>query len=396
MKVLKYKYRLYPTACQEQRLLQIAGSNRFVWNYFLALEMQQYQTDKKFRFLNKNSADLTTLKQAAGTEWLKTSAPATSLQQTLRNLDQALKQSFKRGSSAAKGFPKFKRRSNFTASFTLAMTNARRNILGNRFHVARGLDIKFKQHRAAPSDFATCQIKQESGYWFVVLTCKKETVVLPPTGKTVGIDLNSQSFVLSNGKTFKIPKYLKENQFKIKHLQRELSRKVRGSSNGKKAQLKLAKVHHTVVNKRLDYFHKLSSTLINDYDHIILEDLNVAAIQRTFGHVVKDNGFGMFREFIEYKAELYGRKCTIIDRWFPSSQLCCQCSTVQKMPLSQRTYTCINKACNSIMDRDLNAAINIQRAGTAPANAFGGASLIEQVRVLGILADLNEEGSHVL
>ena len=389
MQILKYKFRLYPTACQEQKLRQIIGSNRYVWNHFLAKEQEQYQLDKKFRFVNKNSVDLTALKQT--TEWLQ-HPPSTSLQQTLLNLDRALKQSFKRN-NAQKGFPKFKKKANFTGSFTLAMVSVNRNIKGDRFHVSKGLDIKFKQHRALPSDFKTCQIKQEAGQWFVVLTCEKAKVSPVDIKKAIGIDLNSKEYVLSNGTRYEIPKYLKENQFKIKHLQQEISRKQKGSKHRKQAQLKLAKVHKSVANKRLNYFHKLSSALVTEYDHISLEDLNVAAIQQKMGHVVKDNGFGMFREMIVYKAALYGKHTVIIDRYFPSSQLCSQCGAVQKMPVSVRTYKC--NGCGLAIDRDLNAAINIQRAGTAPINAFGEVQFQDQIKILGILADLNEEGSSV-
>lgn len=394
MQNLKYKFRLYPTKEQEIRLIQIAGSNRYVWNHFLNKEQEQYQIDKKFRFYNKNSKDLTALKQAADTGWLS-NTPSTSLQQTLRYLDSALKQSFKRN-NAKKGFPKFKKHKNFSRSFSLAMVNARQNIKQNKFHVAKGLDVKVVMHRDIPSDFKTCQIKQEGDRWFVVLTCKKEISNLPKTYKSIGIDLNSKDFVLSNGIRFAIPKYLRESQAQVKHLQQELSRKVKGSSNRKKAQSKLSNVHQRIANKRLDYFHKLSYALVREYDLICLEDLDVKAIQQKMGHVVKDNGFGMFRTFIEYKAALYGKNTVVINRYFPSSQLCSQCGSVHKMDLSERVYVCQNLVCGAIMDRDLNAAINIKRAGTAPINAFGDAQLVDQVKLLGILADLNEEGSHVL
>jgi putative transposase len=392
--LLKYKFRLNPTEKQEIRLNQIAGSCRWVWNYFLDQEQKQYKVDKKFRFLNQNSRDLTALKKATGTEWLSES-PATSLQQTLVNLERSLKQSFKRGNTTAKGFPKFKARKNFEASFTLAMVNAGRNISESKFHIGKDLDIKVILHRELPSDFKTCQIKKEGTRWFVVLTCEKEKVQLPKTGKSVGIDLNSKSYVLSNGTRFAIPKYLKENQFQIKKLQRQLSKKVKGSKNRKAVQLKLHKVHQSIANRRLDYFHKLSKMLVTEYDFISLEDLDVASIQRKMGHVTKDNGFGMFRQMIEYKSELYGKTSTIIDRWFPSSQTCSHCGAVHKMDLSERIYVC--HGCDMIMDRDLNAAINIERAGTAPLNkAFGEVADMDQMKVWAVLCDLNEEGSHVV
>ena len=182
MQVIKYKFRMYPTESQEKELLQIIGSCRFVWNHFLAKEMEKYESEKKFNFFSKNSGDLTMLKKSEDFGWLK-EPPAVALQQTIRNLDQALKQSFpsKKGASR-RGFPKFKKRKNFAGSFTLQMVNSKRNIKTGKFHVAKGLDIKFTQHRELPSDFASCQIKQESGKWFLVLTCKKAKTLLAPSG----------------------------------------------------------------------------------------------------------------------------------------------------------------------------------------------------------------------
>jgi putative transposase len=140
--------------------------------------------------------------------------------------------------------------------------------------------------------------------------------------------------------------------------------------------------------------------VIRDYDFVALEDLNVAAIQKKFGHIIKDNGFSMFRAMIEYKAKLYGKEAVIIDRWYPSSQLCSQCGAVHKMELSCREYEC--SSCGVVMDRDFNAAINILKAGTASrinkidTNAFGEIDYMDTMKVVTILADLNEEGSHVL
>lgn len=392
MQNLKYKYRLYPTKEQIQLLNQVVGNNRYVWNYFLDQEMQQYQINNKFRFFNKNSADLTSLKKA--TVWLQ-SSPSTSLQQTIRYLDMALKASFKKNAKAKKGFPKFKKKRNFNGSFTLAMVNSQRNcdFDANKFKIPNIGWIKCRYHRELPSDFKTCQIKQEANNWFVVFTCTKSKIPARTTNKSVGIDLNSTEYVLSNGIRYVIPKFLRENQAKIKHLQQLLSRKKKGSNNYLKAQLTLTKVNHRVKLQRLDYFHKLSRQLVNDYDVISLEDLNVRSIQQWNGHITKDNGFAMLRQFIEYKSELYGGKTVITDRYYPSSKTCSNCGSIQDIELSNRTYDC--SCCGSKLDRDLNAAININRAGTARLNACGDPRY-DQLVMIGQLLGIDESGSHVL
>lgn len=373
MQTLKYKYRLYPNCEQVTKLRQIIGSNRFVWNYFLKQEIDEYASTKKFKFYNQNSKDLTAFKKTA--TWLN-DTPSTSLQQTLRYLETALKQNFKRN-TVRKGFPKFKKKRNFDGSFTLAMVNAKNFTKSGKFRIPKVGDVKVVMHRNLPSDFSTCQIKQDGHRWFVVCTVRKQAASLPVTGKMIGIDLNSKDFVLSNGIRFSIPKYLRDNQTQIKQLQRSLSKKQKGSKNRLKSQLKLRKVHQRIANQRLDYFHKLSKTLVTDYDIISFEDLNVAAIQKKYGHVIKDNAFAMIRKLTSYKAELYGKQTVVIDRYFPSSQLCSGCGAKEKMPLHKRTYLC--SRCGLDMDRDLNAAININRAGTAQigitlSNAFGNAS----------------------
>lgn len=358
MQLLKYKFRLYPTRDQEQSLLKICGSQRYIWNHYLDKEQKRYALDKKFNFYHDNAVDLTKLKQT--TTWLQ-EIPAVSLQQTLLNLDKALKQSFKKNNKdSAKGFPKFKKKRNFTGSFALTMVNSVRNLKDNKFYVTRKLGIDIIKHRELPSDFGSCVVKQEAGMWFVTFTCKKEKQQKKDITKTTGIDLNSKAYVTTDAE-YLIPKYLNENQVKIKYLQRSLARKVKGSKNKRKVQLKLAKISHTVANKRLDFFHKLSRTLVDSYDLITIEDLDVKGIQQKFGKVVADNGFAMFRHMITYKCELYGTTLVVADRYFPSSQKCSSCGGITKHPISQRTYTCSH--CGFTLNRDLNAAINLDNIG---------------------------------
>jgi putative transposase len=365
-------------------------AQRFVWNYFLDLEIKQYQQTKKFRFYNQNSRDLTMLKKTE--VWLN-NIPSTSLQQTLRNLDQTLKTYFKR-KHAGQGFPKFKKRRNFNGSFSLAMINAKSSIHGNKFYIPKVGDVKCRFHREIPSDFKTCQIKCEANKWFVVLTCTREIIQLPKTYKVIGIDINSKEYVTSDNQIIKIPKYLHENQVQIKKLQRKLARQVKNSARYKKTQLKLAKLHKRISNKRLDFFHKLSFSFVKDYDLSCLENLDVKAIQKQYGKVIGDNGFAMFKTFVVYKAILYGKETVIIDRWYPSSQLCSQCQEHRhKMPLSSRTYICPD--CGNNISRDLNAAINIMKAGTALTSGNGG--VVHQWSNIGALsADHNALGSYVL
>ena len=357
MQNLKYKYRLYPTEAQIAALQQVTGNCRFVWNHFLANESKAYEETKKFNFYNKNSADLTKLKKEL--PWLS-HAPAVALQQALRNLDLSMKTYFK--NKTKRGFPRFKVKKNFQTSFSLTMVSIQRNVKEHAFYIPKVGDVRCVYHRAIPSDFASCQIKQEADKWFVVLTLEKEAQQIPKTGREVGIDLNSHSYVLSDGTEIPIPKFLRESQAKIKFLQKSLSRKKKGSMNRKQVQRRLARIHWTVKQQRLAFCHQLTTRLIREYDTICIEDLNVVGIQKFNGHIVKDNIFAMFRAQLEYKSALYSKRVVIIDRWFPSSKTCNSCGAIkEELSLNERIYEC--EHCGAVEDRDLNAARNILSVG---------------------------------
>ena len=376
MQLLKYKQRLYPDEKQLALLAQAAGNCRFVWNYFLAKETARYKEEKKFNFFNQNCLDLTILKKDPEYAWLEL-APAVALQQSLKYLDQSMRQFFKskKGTDKDKpkrGFPKFKVKKNFEASFTLTMVSNEKNVKGDTFYIPKVGNVRCVYTRAIP-EFASCQIKQEAGIWYVVMTVKKQETPLPKTNKEVGIDLNSHAYVLSDGTEFVIPKFLRDSQAKISRLQKQLAKKKRiakskkikvSSNNRKKVQFKLASIHNRVKRQRLDYAHKLTTNLIRQYDAIFLEDLNVVGIQKFNGHIIKDNIFAMFRAQLEYKGLLYGRTVHAINRWFPSSKTCNSCGAIKpELKLSERLYVC--EHCGAVEDRDLNAAKNILTAGQA-------------------------------
>jgi putative transposase len=362
-----------------------------VWNHFLALEIEQYKADKTFRFFNKNSKDLTELKKQEDTQWLK-EIPSTAIQQSIRSLDLALRQSFK-SQKNRKGFPKFKAKKHWQGGFPLAMVGKNANQENNTFQVPNVGKVKTKYHRAIPSEFTTCNIKYEAGKWYLVLTVKVKKQPKSSGKSSVGIDINSLEYVTSDGEIIPIPRFLGESQAQVKRIQRRLARKVKGSSNRKKWQLRLARQHYKIKCQRLDFFHKISKYLVDNYDVICLEDLNVKAIQRFNGHITKDNSFAGFRQMVEYKAELYGKDVVIVDRFYASTKTCSNCGNVQPIALSERTYKC--NCCGIEISRDYNAAVNINRVGSARIYACGDWSTTtnssESVATL-----VCEAGSHVV
>ena len=192
MQNLRYNYRIYPSDEQLSLLKQAGGSCRYIWNYFLAKEMAQYEQDNTFNFVSKNSKDLTSLKQ--NIEWLKI-PPSTALQQTLRNLDHSLKQSFKNANSR-KGFPTFKKKKFNSTSFNLTMISSNNFINDNIFKIPKIGEVKIKLHRKPPSDFKSCAVKQKAGKWYVSFVVKKECKQKQPISSAIGIDMNSKDLVL--------------------------------------------------------------------------------------------------------------------------------------------------------------------------------------------------------
>ena len=197
--------------------------------------------------------------------------------------------------------------------------------------------------------------------------------------------------VTSDGEKIAPPKFLRSALQRIRRLCRELSRKVKGSSNRQKARLRVAKAHATVADKRLDHLHKLSSKLIRENQAVVLENLNVAGMAKNhkLARAIADAGWRLFRTLLESKARMYGREVKIISRWLPTSQSCSACGHQGgKKDLSVRAWRC--SACGTEHDRDLNAARNILAAGLAErSNACGAESKT------GLPASGNEAGTHL-
>ena len=180
---------------------------------------------------------------------------------------------------------------------------------------------------------------------------------------------------LSDGTVIENPRHLKKSEQKLKRAQQALSRKMPGSNRRARASAKVARIHAHIANQRQDALHKLTTHLASKYSEISIEDLNAAGMAKNhcLAKSVMDASFGEFRRQLEYKTTRTGARLNIVDRWYPSSKTCSGCGRVKaKLSLSERTYRC--DGCGLTIDRDLNAAININVAGSAPEtiNAHGG------------------------
>lgn len=206
-------------------------------------------------------------------------------------------------------------------------------------------------------------LSYRGGCWYISLQVEQEVPEpAPATGPVIGVDMGVKSLaVVSDGTTFDNPKTLTKYELKLARLQREHSRRQRGSANRKKTTAKIAKLHKKIADTRSHTLHNISRYVTAETAPaaVVVEDLNVAGMvkNRHLAKAVSDAGMGELRRQIEYKAEWNGVQVITADRWFPSSKTCSGCGHIQDMPLSQRVYTC--PACGLEIDRDLNAALNL-------------------------------------
>lgn len=221
-------------------------------------------------------------------------------------------------------------------------------------------------------------ISQRAGRWYAALTVERDepTTRQTPKGGAVGIDLGVKTLAtLSDGTVIANTHALQADERRLKRAQQALSRKTRGSKRRAKARAKFARIHARIASCRSDTLHKLTTMLAQTYSDISIEDLNVAGMLKNhrLAKAVSDASFSELRRQLEYKTAKTCAKLHVIDRWYPSSKTCSNCGSVKaKLSLTERVYRC--EHCGLTIDRDLNAAINIMVAGSAPEtlNAHGG------------------------
>ena len=368
------KVRLYPNKEQEQIINKLLGCYRFVYNYMLALRKQEYDINKINLSLNKLSKYFHgTLIKNEKYNWLKEQNTKV-LKQSIRQLCNAYDNFFK----YHKGYPKFKsKKDKQSALFPIdaiskcntfktkhiSLVTSLKNI---KFHCS---DLYFKRLQTYKNNIRSATIsKTKSGNYFLSILIdieEYEIVKFKKTGKSIGIDLGVKDFVISSdGKKFENKHFLKNHENKIKKLQRQLSRKVKGSNNRNKAKIKLAKAFEHLVNQRENYIHEVVNELLMKYDTIFMEDLNVSGMLKNhcLSKAIQEVGFFKFKTILQSKALTNDKKVILINRYYPSSKTCSFCNYKNNdLNLSDRFWQC--PQCGKSHDRDINAAKNILNEG---------------------------------
>lgn len=357
-----YKYRFYPTEQQEADLLRLFGCVRLVWNRSLAYRQHRHTVESTSTSYRQTSAALTAWKRTDELSFLN-EVSSVPLQQALRHQQAAFAAFFDRRA----GYPRFKSRkkSRKSAEFTRSAFR----FVGGELTLAKmdgPLDIVWS--RPLPDGVVPSTVTiscDPAGRWFVSLLCETTVEELPEKSTAVGVDAGLTSVVtLSTGEKVTNPKHEKPDRRKLAKAQRELSRKQPGSANRAKAARKVARVHARIADRRRDFLHKLSTRLIRDNQTIVVEDLAVSNMVKNhnLARSISDASWAELRSMVDYKAQWYGRDLVVVDRFYPSSQLCSGCGyRVGRLPLNVRNWSC--PSCGASHDRDVNAANNLLAAG---------------------------------
>lgn len=375
-----YRVEIDPNDVQRTALLKHAGAARYAYNWGLRRKIDAYQATGMSLTAIDLHRELNVLKRtpkdAGGVPWMYEVSKCAP-QQALRNLDRAYAHFFRRCKDGAvrKGFPKFKSRKKGIGGFTVEDARVEdRHVVLPRIGAVR---LKEQGYMPAGRPSAVT-VSERAGHWFLAFAVDEPCDTLPPTGEPLGIDVGIEHLAtLSDGTVFENPRALKGAETRLRRLQKSVSRKVKGSSNRRKAVQRLARQHYRVGNIRRDAIAKATTATIDKRPTtIVIETLNVTGMLRNhcLARALSDASMAEFHRCLTYKAAWVGIPVVKADRWFKSSKTCSACGAIHAgLTLGDRTFRC--PTCGAMIGRDLNAALNLKKlAGSSPATACRPAS----------------------
>jgi len=361
-----FKYRMYPNKNQEIYFAKCFGCTRFIYNKMLGDKIEYYKSNNK---MLKNTPS----QYKSEFPWLK-EVDSLALSNVSLQLDKAYKNFFRDKNI---GFPKFKSKKSNKNTYTTNNQKGTIEVNNSYIKLPKIGKVKIKEHRIIPDDYviksATIR-KYASGKYYVSVLVEYDNQVLERTpNKFLGLDYSMHElYIDNNGCEPKYPRYYRKSEVKLQLEQRRLSKMKKGSNNYNKQKLKLSRIHERIANQRKDFLHKESRKLVNNYDVIVVEDINMKSMSQLlkFGKSVLDNGWGMFRSYLEYKLKETGGKLVKLDKFYASSQICSYCGYKNKKikEMKIREWEC--PECGMEHNRDINAAINIVKRGIEEVFAY--------------------------
>jgi len=362
-----YKTELDPNNAQRTMFLRCAGAARFVYNWALADRKERWEQNGQSTNLYEQKRRFNAMKSEQW-PWLY-EVPYTVQESAFANLDRAFQNFFRRVKVGKKpGYPKFKSRKHGIGSFTLRGCI---HVEADRIKLPRIGWVRLKEHGYLPSEMTvkllSVTISERAGRWYASVQLEQEQPESVPGRGVIGVDLGiSYLAVCSDGTVFDNPKALVQADRKLARLQRELSRRTKGSQNWHKTKAKIARCYARVAAIRRHTLHQISHyiTVKAKPETIVIEDLNVSGMLQNhrLAQAMSDAALAELRRQIEYKADWHGIEVIIAGRFWPSSKICSQCGCVKdNLTLADRVFTCDD--CGFVIDRDLNAALNLAKLG---------------------------------
>jgi putative transposase len=403
-----YKVELSINNKQRSLLEKSAGVARFTYNWGLNERIEIYKAEKK-SLTAIDQYKILCSKKKTEFPWMYDVSKCAP-QEALRNLDKSFKNFFRGVKQGKKiGFPKFKSKHKskqaFSISFGFYITNSTINIPKVGY-------VKLKEKGYIPTKdvkYNSLTISKTADRWFASVQVEQDIPEpINSVESVLGVDVGIKTLATcSNGQTFENPKYLKKLKKKLAHAQKNLARKKfdretkRSSNNRLKSKLRVQKIHHRISNQRKDTLHKMTSILARTKPrYIVLEDLNVSGMMKNhkLAGAIGDVSFNEIKRQLSYKTAWYGGSIIEVDRFFPSSKMCSKCGQIKEdLTLEDRVYVC---DCGNVIDRDLNASINLERYGLIKLENTGSSPGIEacgesvrpvQVCLIGEAVSMNQE-----
>lgn len=364
--ILSKKVRLYPSELQEQKLLQSVGTTRFIYNWTLAKQEENYKNGGKFISDSELRKEISQLKKTE-LSWLKEVSNNVAKQSVKDACD-----SYKRFFKGVSDKPRFKSRRKSKKSFY--NDNCKLKVKeGKLVNIEKIGWIKTNEQLPIGVKYSDPRISYDNKYWYISVGIEQEEIKEELTDVSLGIDLGLKDLAIcSNGEVYKnINKtnVVRKIEKRLKRLQKQVSRKYEQNKKGKelvktkniiKLEKQIQQVHRRLANIRNNYLHQTTTNIVKTKPYrVVIEDLAVSTMMKNkhLSKAISKQGFYEFKRQIEYKCKFRGIELVIADRFYPSSKTCSQCGEINKdLKLKDRVYNC---SCGLSIDRDLNASINL-------------------------------------